>query len=394
MASDRVLIEIDTIARMAGVTEANAGFGNMLGAVTAVGVGLLGLVAIGKNVIDITDAHTKAENNLAQAVGTTKLSLKDQRDQITTFMQTNRDYISNQADVINSYAQLIRTGLDQTQVQRVMNDAIDLASLKGISYTDAVNALSNAEFGRMRGLIDLGITTAKYTDANGNLVASQHSVAQSMAEIDARVKGGRGTLTDLARATNDLSMSWQDLAIKEGPALEAALASLMKFVADKVVPGFQVIIDQLGHALPEAIKQIAGPDTGHGPAGGQIRATQAKYAKTGQWDDSANLQQWDPLWTPLAGQGGSASTGGRQGGAQTDGGALSYATGQGGTTAIVNELKNNQTENQKQTALLKEQRDLLYKTTQQNYPINLSITVDPNAESKHVALIIQKAMQV
>jgi hypothetical protein len=211
---------------MAGVEQAKGGLAGLGIAGLAAGAALVGLGIAAKSAINIAEDHAKAELDLAQAVATTKLNLGQQQTLLTNFMQTNRDYISNQSDVINSYAQLLRTGLDQVQVQRVMNDALDLAALKGISYTDAVQALSNAEFGRMRGLIDLGITTAKYTDANGNLVLAQHSVAQSMAEVDAKLSKGRDTLTPLTRATNDLSNDWQDLAIKAGTPLIEVLGKV------------------------------------------------------------------------------------------------------------------------------------------------------------------------
>ncbi len=221
MPTDRVLIEIITAANMAGIDQAKGGLAGLGIVGLATGAALVGLGIATKSAINIAEDHAKAELNLAQAVATTKLNLGQQQTLLTNFMQTNRDYISNQADVINSYAQLLRTGLDQVQVQRVMNDALDLAAIKGISYSDAVSALSNAEFGRMRGLIDLGITTAKYTDANGNLVLAQHSVAQSMAEVDAKLKDGRKSLTDMQQATNDLSGDWQHFSIDVAtPAIE------------------------------------------------------------------------------------------------------------------------------------------------------------------------------
>jgi hypothetical protein len=91
-----------------------------------------------------------------------------------------------------------------------------------------VNLLDSAEHGRMRGLIDLGITTAKYTDAQGNLILSSHSVAQAMAEVDAKTKGGRDTLTDLQKDSNTLSNDFQDLSVKGGPVLLTGLDAVVK----------------------------------------------------------------------------------------------------------------------------------------------------------------------
>ena len=210
MPSDRVLIEIITMASMGGIEQAKAGLSGLGVTGLAAGAALVGLGIAAKSAIGIAEDHAKAELNLAQAVAennaqvgkasvatvdvtkqtaahdaavrrlaeveagmptkhrattlelmhlqdaqkkvtdtakaladalasgqsgsdATTLSLSKQQALLTTFMQTNRDFISNQSDVINSYAQLIRTGLDQTQVQRVMNDALDLAAIKGIS---------------------------------------------------------------------------------------------------------------------------------------------------------------------------------------------------------------------------------------------------------------------
>jgi len=231
----------------------------------------------------------------------TTISLAKEQAQITTFMQTNRDYISNQADVINSYAQLIRSGLDQTQTQRVMNDALDLAALKGISLTDAVTALSNAEFGRMRGLIDLGITTAKYTDANGNLVQSQHSVAQAMAEVDAKVKAGRDSLTPLQKATNDLSGDWSDLALRVGPPLLDFLDGAAKGLDAVLVAGQGASNDPFWSSLDQKLSDSAGALRRwwlSKSAAGLAQLAKEDAATTAAADNKANLAYKGPSAGP------------------------------------------------------------------------------------------------
>lgn len=111
-----------------------------------------------------------------------------------------------------------------------MNDAVDLAALKHISLAQAVDTLNAAEHGRMRGLIDLGITTKQLVDDNGNLLKGQAAVGEAMKEVDAKVKGGRDSMTDLQKSTNALSNDWQNMAEQMGPVLIGALDDIVKGV--------------------------------------------------------------------------------------------------------------------------------------------------------------------
>src|SRR5207247_7108468 len=121
------------------------------------------------------------------------------------------------------YAKLIRGGLDLKETQRVINDAVDLAAIKHISLSEAVDILSNAEHGRMRGLIDLGITTKELTDADGNLLGGQRAIAMAMGEVDKAVAGGRDTISAVDQNTNELNNSWAKLSRAGGPMIQTGL---------------------------------------------------------------------------------------------------------------------------------------------------------------------------
>lgn len=199
----------------------------------------------------VADTTVKLNDATAATTGTvigTKISLEDYRKQIEKFIDTNKSYISDQSEVVNGYAALVRSGLSQTEVQRVMNDALDLAALKHISLTEAVDILGKAESGRMKGLIDLGITTSKYVDAQGNLVAGSKDVAGAMDQVDAKVKGGRDTLTDAEKAHDRLAGTWQHMANQDGPALEAGLARVLDSI-DKTTTGFNNTGDALDRLI-------------------------------------------------------------------------------------------------------------------------------------------------
>jgi hypothetical protein len=97
-----------------------------------------------------------------------------------------------------------------------------------------VNTLNDAEHGRLRGLIDLGITTTKYTDQNGNLIQSQHSVAQSMAEVEARIKGGKEALDEHKQSTDRLTTAWDIYTAHLGTQALPAIDAMKNKTADLI----------------------------------------------------------------------------------------------------------------------------------------------------------------
>jgi hypothetical protein len=143
------------------------------------------------------------------------------------FIKTNRRYISDQSEVVNGYATLTRAGLSANEVQLDMNRALDIATLKHISLSDAVSLVNNAEHGRLRGLIDLGITTGQYVDSQGNLIKGSKDVGRAMNELDQKTADGRKTLLETQQTANRLGNDWQDLAHRGGPVIEGALDAVL-----------------------------------------------------------------------------------------------------------------------------------------------------------------------
>ncbi len=204
------------------------------------------------------EALTKAQEKNSAGTQQQKISYDQLQQQIDDFINHNRQYISDQTEVTNGYAKLVRSGLDVNETQRVMNDAVDLAALKHISLSDAVDTLNAAEHGRMKGLIDLGITTKQLTDANGNLLKGQNAVGAAMNEVDKKVAHGRDTLTDMQKSSNDLNNSWQDLAKAGGPKLEGVLADVVG-IADLTMKFFQAMghDNSLWNAIEDRLIAIA-----------------------------------------------------------------------------------------------------------------------------------------
>ena len=233
MATDRILIEIVTAANLAGINTIKKGMLGLKPGTLALAAGLGLIVVAGKSAVSITEKHDKAQQDLEQALSSTGSkaetvrsqfndnadAIKAANDWIDKFTDSNRAYIPVQSDVIEGYAILTRSGLTQTEVQKDMNRALDLAALKHIPLLDAINLVNGAEHGRVRGLVDLGITSAKYVDSSGKVVDANHNMTKVMAELDDKTAHGRDTLTATEKATNRLSGDWEEMANIVGPPL-------------------------------------------------------------------------------------------------------------------------------------------------------------------------------
>ena len=229
---DRVLVMIETVANTAGIEKAQAGFAGLNLSTLALGAALGGLVMAGKSMIDIAEQQAKSQLNLAQAVKESGGNLNTTNAYIGDFVKKNRDYVASTSEVQDAYGALVRSGVPAAEAQLDLNRATDLAALKNISLTDATALLVAAEHGRTRGLIDLGITTTKYTDSAGNVINQGKNMALVMKEIDDKTKGGRDTLTETQKISNRLSNDWQDLSKNGGPVLLTLLDAVISKVDD------------------------------------------------------------------------------------------------------------------------------------------------------------------
>ena len=241
-----------------------------LAAAAAIG----GLAIAGKSIVDISDKWEAAQKSLAQATTASGVSYDKARDAVEQFIGSNRRFVSNQAEVVEGEAALIRSGLKMSEVRRDMNLALDLSALKHISLKDATEALLKAEQGRMRALIDLGIVSKSFTDAQGNLVAGMHGVAASMDAVEARVRGGRAATSDLQQSMNQLGNVWQTLAERTGPGLTKILGSVIDqftgllSLLSNTIGKIMDLIDWLGKIKAPSINLPFGIGGPAGRAGG------------------------------------------------------------------------------------------------------------------------------
>lgn len=351
--TDRVLIEVATIAHMAGVSEARAGMNALKLASIGAGLAIAGLVMAGKDAVKIAEEHAKAENNLAGAVADSGRVIKPTIDSVlaykkalaeladvekgkyvpathlsqlqtmrlqdaearvanttgqhrvnalrrlaelqveyatkvhgaTTqvgnlaaaekkvadaaakmgpvihqtamnagqvqtalemFMSTNRDFISNQNEVINSWAALIREGITFKNLAPLMTTALHIQAAEGGSLADAVSKLQLAEAGRNKGLTTAVGLQLQAVKAGDTYAEKQKKIAANIAAVSKAYKDVK--LTPLTIASDHLKTSWEGIAEVAGPELVGVLAGITSAAADFLKalgdPKSYVAIDQ------------------------------------------------------------------------------------------------------------------------------------------------------
>ncbi len=228
MPTERVVILIETVSNMAGVKQAQSGLLGFGVAGIAASVALGGLIMAGKAAVAISQEHFHAEQNLANAIKNRGGNTVVLNQQLQDFLQTNRDFIDNQNDVITGYATLIREGVKSKDVTRLMGTALNIAAVQGIAFSDAVGMIQAAEAGRNIGLKRMVGLTLQAIPAHATLAQKAAIVEANMKKVAAAYKHGTDTIDPLTRATNDLKTDWEKIAEKYGPALIKDMSEVAK----------------------------------------------------------------------------------------------------------------------------------------------------------------------
>jgi hypothetical protein len=205
---------------------------------------------------DSATAVAAAQGQIGQKVTGAALNLQAYQAQIDEFIKTNRRYISDQSEVVDGYAALIREGVSVANTNKDMAIALNIAAVQNISLSDAVSMLQRAEEGRMVGLKKLVGITLEAIPATASLSEKQAIVARNMAIVAAAYKNGTDALTPLQTAEDSLGNTWQDLAHKYGPAVIDEMAAIVLEI-DKDIPawdGFLNKINNVGNQLIAAGK--------------------------------------------------------------------------------------------------------------------------------------------
>jgi len=162
-------------------------------------VGTTMLIEGSKKAIENSDRQEQSTRSLTQAYDTMGQSLQVQGAWIGAFLNTNRRFIDDQYAARDAIATLVRAGYDQVEVQRIANDAVDLAAVKGVSYADAVTTLNLALQGNTRGLRDLGLSAQQVS-------AIMHQATADNKELAAANKTLESDTNALAKAQDALNL--------------------------------------------------------------------------------------------------------------------------------------------------------------------------------------------
>lgn len=248
------------------------------GATTQVG----SLAAAQQRVADTAKTLATLQATVGQKIVLTGINARDVKNELYDFIQANRDYISNQEDVIGMTTLLVREGVSLRDLTRDQALAMDLAAAKGIPLAAAAELVAKAQAGQFKGLKDLlGIATPTIA-AGDSLAEKQKKIGVAMDTAAGKVKGASKAITDQKKALNDLGNDWHDFAVGPGGDLNRAFTNALQladlfyqFLAKggiqvelidlanaivRMVPGLQLMFDLYG--LAKAGPTIVGATVG------------------------------------------------------------------------------------------------------------------------------------
>jgi hypothetical protein len=213
-------------------------------------------------VSDTSQALQTAEARLTAAQKETTVSQKAEavsasaiNAEIQKFLDKNRDYISNQNDVVAGYSALIREGVPFADLTKDMNIALEIQAQDGGTLADAVMKLQGAEAGRNVGLKTAVGLTLEAIPANATLAEKEAIVRYNLDQVSAAYGNQLPKLTSLQIAQDHLSTTWEKMAEKDGPGLISAMADIVNAIDTGFLPAFQRAIDQ-NNAFAESIEKM------------------------------------------------------------------------------------------------------------------------------------------
>jgi hypothetical protein len=255
-----------------GIGGGGAGGMGLLGAVgptlaIAGGVAAIaGIVAVANAAKDNYRAQTTALADLKQAYESVNLPASKYMANVQEYIDKNHTYISDQNAVREGYAALTRAGIDQTLVQKGVNDALDLSILRHDDFSDELHKLLLGLEGNSKATKDLGINIKDYGDltkSHTQILADDEAAQKKVTEASANLAKAQRTLQEEQQrlhdkgyvTANDL-MQEQDLKGKVTAATQS-LKDAQKNYTDTVQKGNDQIKNQ-----GEYLSKVAGVSTG------------------------------------------------------------------------------------------------------------------------------------
>lgn len=245
MPTETVLVQVVTAANMAGIEEAKAGMLGLsmttLGLAAVLGVALV----VGKAAVENFKKQEEATNQLKQATDAQHISLSDLQKAYEVFKTTNAGFITDQYDTETALAAVVRSGENQTDALRILNDALDLSAIKHETVSEAGLALVKVLAGNSRALKELGITTEQYNAImHDKLLTTEEKHQKLLDLIETKTKSGREVVDQMAQSQNKLNLEWQDFTARLGPPIVALLIDIVTAATTALK-----IFDLLGQAI-------------------------------------------------------------------------------------------------------------------------------------------------
>lgn len=165
--------------------------------------------------------------------------------------EANKRYVPDQYAAEHALASFVRAGEDGRTSMRLLNDSLDLATIKTEGMDEASNTLLLALNGNSKGLRNLGISTAEYNDIMKATGTTQEKQLKLLTLVETKTKDGRKATTELAQDQNALNKDWQDFSTTVAPGVIGALDLIVKG-ADRVITDLQNVSQLVGDIIRAA----------------------------------------------------------------------------------------------------------------------------------------------
>jgi hypothetical protein len=179
---------------------------------------------------DSQTALTAAQTAAIPVMGGTPILLSQLNDQFDRWLNNNKQYVPNQYDARDALAAAVRAGNDQIDSMRMLNDSLDLATIKHEDVSAAMQTLILAEAGNAKGLKALGITTAEYNAIMKSTLSDADKHAALMALIETHTKDGRKATDDMSSSQKALNTNWQNFTSSIGPGVTTGLGDIYRLL--------------------------------------------------------------------------------------------------------------------------------------------------------------------
>lgn len=224
------------------------------------------------------EANADAQQKLTDATATVttevyhqSINLDSLKAKYAEFKSANAGFISDQYDTETALAAIVRSGENETDAIRILNDALDLAAIKHETVGEAAKSLDLALAGQGKSLKELGITTDEYTAImhNKTLTTEERHLAL-LKLIESKTKDGRDIIDSTTQSQNKLTIAWQDFTAKTGPDVLA----MWRGITDAAATGLGILeltveaYDKIARLIHGAVASSFAPGSGS--------ATQAK----------------------------------------------------------------------------------------------------------------------